>query len=311
MRYDPFLEKKFAVICNKLARTIIKDDSEDISDALEIIRDEKVINHQHQRVLHNLDKLKTILVSQNKGIPVELKYREASIYYELDKDYEKSEKIFLEIINTNVKDNWVNDRAKFYLIKIYMNQFSSIDDHEAEVSEENLEKAEKLLNSLQTKSYNKTPKLDDYVQGELWQLKKTFEYLQKNKKLTLLSYPDKISKNYITREEVEIRLNEFDLFIDLINMNSFIRGQLQAFPEKDLKLLVFMARGCNLDECKELIETENEDTAYQRISRLRKKLIKLDLPTFKNRYKFQPSVKIGIFYNRFENQDLLYSLYLL
>lgn len=303
MRYDPILEEKFTKAFNKLLVDFKRKNSnnlEELEEILSLIKDEKVIYHRHELALEKIIRLEKLLKDNHKIIPNELKYRKAAIHLEFEKDFDEAEKLFIELINTPKVENCLKERGYYLLSKLYIDLISTLEDDENDSREEALEKAKKALNYL----LEKADKLDEYVKGSLWDLRQQISNLETDKEFEVLKIPTNNKTSFRTITEALNLKNNFDIFIDNINMHIFIKGKEVDFSPNDIKLIIMMIKGSDKEKCKHVLNLDSDNTFHQRIKRLRSQMKELEIKTLKSRYKFTSNITIALLYKKDDKYDL-------
>lgn len=277
-------------------------------------------NKVRDSILKNIIKLKQIFEKEKKDLPVEIKYREASIYFEKNSEedtlnnrksfFEKSEKLYNEIINEN-PDVWILDRSLYHIILLYLKnnftsdeQFSKIPDYYSNLKERSLQRV-------------RNGNTDSYVDGDRFkEISNLYHEKINNYKYQIVFYnsPDFKDKKLIRNLEDSYKLKDnFDIFIDITeeeqndvpeNYKIFIKGKdcTSKFNDRYITLLFIILKGnCNTDYVNNnTIDINTNVNLHQMISRLRKLLYTyfanntISFDRFLGYYKFIAPLKISI-----------------
>lgn len=299
--HDYLLQEKFDKVFFKIKNKISRDKKLEIDEAVRIITDEKVFMHQHEKAYEKIIKLENLLKNLKIDIPLELNYRKASIYLEFKSEYKEAEKILLELINNTEIDEFLENRCKFALCKIYLKEILLEPDN----IQKYIDKATEQYLYLQEKLYLK--KLDDYISSGLWELKLSMDEIKNNALFVVLSFPDDKENKYLSMEEAIKNIDKTDIFIDLIRRFVLINQLEEHFSDDNIKLLYLFAKKSNSQEVQNILEVTRANFD-QKINRFRKKLEKLGIETRKREYRFNSLLKVKVLYKIDEENEMYHSL---
>lgn len=322
------LDNKFADISLKIRR--IRLNEADIKEALEIIKDEKFIFRQPKKVLDKINFLKEALKKSNLTIPNELYYREAAVYFEIERNYEKALELFLNIFKNSDDNDIYKEHSAFFIIKIHLKFYDF--DHSSyacnyTITKEDLDKAKEFIVFLMKKYLNGSLKseivcfsLSDIVR-KFEQLNKIQEELKDNLIVEDLKIV-KITKNKTSIEKTTENLEKqpteeyfnnikenFDIFIDYKSKKGFINLNSEKLTENQINLLLMFILSKNFNT--KLVEHKfaiEHPAAHRRVLRMKNFLKNLNVK-ISDDYVFEDVIKLALFYdnnNKGFLEDLLY-----